>query len=391
MALLITPSVGSAEVVIIGGAEFATLNLGGVAIGTVAASTATVRTGVYSARIVPTGTNTGAWRMNGLTTTGDLVNIDKATTYDTFYFRYATKPASDEEEMWSANFSATVTDHKYSLRLDSDGNVNGYNADGTLTDSGTTVLSANTWYKIQISVGTSATVGAYELKINDVTEFSGTTNTSATNHFGHYFGKIVNQNGQSVEFFYDDIHIDDSVFLAGDKIIRINPVANGSTMQWTGGTNGSDYQEVDETLLDSDTTYVQSVNDGDVALFDLTDTATAGISGNVYAVFGAMYIKETGVDSQATIRFRSGSTNSNSTTFNQNTNYTAKMKILDEDPDTTSEWTISAIDALEFGAVQTDVSGGTESRLTQAAVEVLWAEAGGGEPAAGEEYIIIFD
>lgn len=344
--------------------------------GTFAIQTTVKRTGSYALRVNPTTTAVGYVAYRKYDADGTIASLNAASVTVGIYFRFATIPASgDEEILWGGQTVA----QKWSVRIDSAGNLSVYNQADTLVATGATVLSANTWYLIEMQAGTSATA-AYELKIDTVSELSGTMDTTVTNHAQVRFGKTVNKNGNSVDYFYDDIYIrDDTTYQGAVQVTAIVPNANGSTMDWTAGTNSSDFNEVDETPHDTDTTYVKSnAGAGEVALFDMQSTADVGIIGTIHALKGGIYVREDpSAASSNSLRLRSNTTNNDTTGRNYGVSYNSSYKVYTTDPATTVAWTTGGVDDVELGSIEANA---VAIRMTKVAIEVLYtpAAAGGG-------------
>lgn len=346
-------------------------------------STAVKRTGAYSLLIDPTTTNAGFWEFRTIGANGTQnLNMNDANTYTTVYFRYATKPASGDEEIMRTETATGV--FKGSLRLDSAGNLSQFQADDTSVATGSTVLAQDTWYRLDWRMGTGAGTAAYELLIDGVSEFSGTM-TSATNNAVLKLGKSVDKNNNTVQFYYDDLWIDNAAFIGSHAVLGLIPTANGSTMAWTSGTGSSDYQEVDEVPT-SGTDYVMSTgNAGDVALFDMQDSATVGITGTIYGVFAFTRNREdTSVTSATNIRIRSGSTNSdNGTSLNGTTTFISLYRFLATDPDTSAAWTTSGVDGVEAGLIENNA---VAVRLASVRVQVSFLASAAAGPANLKSY-----
>src|SRR5690606_63852 len=155
----------------------------------------------------------------------------------------------------------------------------------------------------------------YELAYNGSTEISGASASSFNDADQIRLGKATDLNGNNMTQYYAGIIFETGGFTADaeDALIKCSlPIANGSTMQWTAGTNSSDYQEVDELPPDDDTTYVQGTATGDVALFDLQSSSTLGIgaSDSILAVMPYVVVGRVNSGADFTLRTRSGSTNS---------------------------------------------------------------------------------
>jgi hypothetical protein len=335
-----------------------------------AAPNATVN---YSFNTNPATTALGWAQISGLATTGIDAVFSVTTTYVSFYFQYLIKPATADEEIIQVRQGTNI---KFTVRIDSAGKLYGYNAGGTtLVASGTKVLAQDTWYRLDLKVGSSATVGAYELKIDGVTEWSGTTNTNANNATNIRIGKVANRNSNTVSFFYGLVVVDDANYVADPYFYggTLSPNANGSTMQWTSGTGASDYTQVYE-IPPSNAEYVKNSGaaTGQIALFDFDSRADKFIDSNAtfYAIKGRIRLAEdVTTTSSNSIRIKSGSTNSDSVARDATTTYTSVSRLLANDPATSAAWTGSAIDAIQVGAIENNA---VSDRLSWAVVDVLY-------------------
>lgn len=341
--------------------------------GTVAWQGTTVRTGSFALQTNPATTAVGWAQFKKLAANGiQNTDINVADLYVSFYFRVGTLPGTSEEIMSFENTSDAL---KFALRIDSAGNLMAFQSDGTtqVGSTGSTALSTNTWYLLDVMCGTGA-AASWEVKINGSAEISGTGDLNTLNHGQVVLGKATNRNGNTVNFYYDDVIISDSAFTGANEIKTIIPTANGSTMAWTSGTNASDYVEVADA---SNLTYVMSTGAaGDVGLFDLTDTGTAGISGTIHAIRAMILVREdSAVTSSNSIRVRSNTTNSDSTARNTATTFAETERWLATDPDTTAAWTTGGIDALEVGSIENNA---IAQRMARVLVEVAYTAAAGG-------------
>jgi len=337
--------------------------------GTLSVVTSPKRSGGYALRVNPTTTSVGWARMGGHDATGQKGDYSVATAYFRWYWQYATLPASGSEPIFQAQQAGGPT--KFTLRVTSAGNLAAYDSAGTLQATGSTALSASTWYRIECKVATGASA-AWEVLINGVTEISGTANVGTGNNGRSAFGKVADVSGQSVDFYYDDISIDDAAYPGAGAILRLVPTANGSTMQWTAGTGSSNYLEVDDVPF-AEASYVKNVSANDVALFALTDTGTAGITGTINAVRPLIYPRLDSAGTNATkLRLKSGATTDDLSTVATTTAGIYLSKVYATDPNTSAAWTLSAVDALEVGAVETTA---VLSRLMDVHVYVEYTEA----------------
>lgn len=340
--------------------------------GTSSIVTSPVKSGTYALRCNPATTATGHAAIAGIATTGARGNFNVATAFITFQFRYAVKPASDSEIMFLGRNTASV--EKIYMRINSDGTLGIYDNTDTLVANGATVLSQDTWYKIDIKFGTGAT-SAYELRINDVSELSGTGSFGTTNSGQIIVGKPGNRFGNTVDFFYDDVIIDSErwhgTYAFPASVIASKPIANGSTMAWTAGTNASNYQEVDDVPADTTTYVMTTASAGDVALFDFQTMSTLGISGaQPIAVKAVVATREDSAVTSATkIRIKSGATDSDSAAFNGGTGYECRSRLLEQNPDGNLGWNEATVDATEVGCIEDNA---VAVRLTSALKMILY-------------------
>jgi len=333
-------------------------------------SSVTVRSGVYSLRSNPVTTATNYFSLNffdanGIGTTPPNI----ATTYISFYFCYATPPASGSEEFLS--FLDSGASYKLSLRLTSTGAVQVYNAAGTQLGSDSSALSANRWYRLDVKCGTSATIGPYELKIDDTSIVSGTGNTGSSNLTYCLLGKFTNRSSQTTDVYYDDVMVSDSAFTASGPyyIKALQPIGNGNYTAWTGT-----YTDVADVPPDDDTTYISSSTSGQAETAVVQSATTAGIVGTVLAVATIARCRENAsfTPGGIQVRLRSGTTDNDTAMPGSQaigTNYSYLGKYYETDPATGAAWTIGALAALEVGV---EMNASNASRCTQLLIMVVY-------------------
>jgi len=336
--------------------------------GTFSVQSTTVYSGTYAFQANPTGTAIGSCTLTTINASGASVNGGGTIPlYVTFRWRAGTLPASGSEEIFAA--LALSASDKMFLRVTSAGKLQVYSSvNAQMGSDGTTTLVVDTWYLLQVKVG-HGSPGPYEVRINGAVELSGTGNLNAANgHSQRVFGKATNRSGNTVNFYYDDIAVDDTDYPPGGPIVALHPDANGSTMQWTNGTGASNYTQVNE-VVPSTTEYVQSVAQNDVALFHF-----GALPGTVGLPIAAVKVTQRVAENSSggttyTVRIRSGATNSDSTAADVgNTAYVTRQRLLGLDPATAAAWTVAGVNAVEAGA--TDASGIIRIRLAWLALMV---------------------
>lgn len=314
--------------------------------GTFSVQSGTVRTGTYALRCNPTTTATGFVALGNSPAVGSSMNA--TTHYSRFYFRYATKPASGDEPIavWRKSGGTMHAE----LRLDSTGVLKTYDVTPTLLNTGTTVLSANTWYRIEVKLVMSAS-GTFDVKIDGVAEITSGTVTmdaNATNYL--LLGKVTNRNGNTVDFFYDDTRVDSAAYPGAGQVVALKANGSGNYTQWSTGT-GTSYLEVDEVPPDNDTTYIGSSTNTDASTFAMENSSVYSISGTINCVRSVAVCRDEGGASAIKARLRSSTTDSDSSGQNLTTTYSTVSKIYDTDPATGAAWTTSGLDGVEIGVV----------------------------------------
>lgn len=254
--------------------------------GTVSVTTSSPLSGTYSLRCNPTTTGTGYVDIGSHNTSAtvppDHVNdMNKTNVYVNFLFRADTLPASNNEPIFAAYDGTTL---KLELRVSSTGALLLYDSSGTLVATSTSNVSAGVEYRIKIHVPTGSSV-TVTVSIDDtqvINQSAVNVTTAGTDYIR--LGKGTNRNGQTVDFYFDDIIMDDASQPANSLLMNFMPEANGSTMSWTSGPAPQNHTQVDEIPHDSETTYIMTASTTAVvnALFDIPTMASKGINGKTY-------------------------------------------------------------------------------------------------------------
>lgn len=251
------------------------------AAGTFSVQSTVKRTGTFALQCNPVTTATGYGQQAGLTATGrQTASYDLAIWYVTFYFRYATKPSANDEIM--AYFFTGVSNN-FEIRINSTGNLLLYYNASTLLDTGTATLAANTWYRIEVAIDTTA--DTQEVKVDGTSDMTAAQAT-AVNLSTVVLGKFANRNGNTVDFFYDDYCIDSATWVGVGECRLSIPIGAGAAAGWTAGTNADDFNEVDDVAHDTDTTYIGALatEDNQDHTFAMQTFSTIGGSGSIGAV-----------------------------------------------------------------------------------------------------------
>lgn len=214
-------------------------------------------------------------------------------------------------------------------------------------------LTVGSWQYIEVKFTIGTTTGSFEFKCKEVSLISQSSIQ-------------VGSDGQFVDFVYwdhpttyqckncfQDIYILDDTgtsnndFLGDVKVDAIRPNNAGTYTDFTslGGTN---YSNVDESDSDGDTTYNESAVVGDKDTYKLESIPATGQQ--IFGIQQCSIIRKTDASSRYGKQIiKSGTTENLSSEIQFNDSYTGYQRCLDTDPDTSTAWTESGVNALESG------------------------------------------
>jgi hypothetical protein len=316
--------------------------------GSVTVSSVVARSGTYSYKFTVSGATLAEFK--DVPTTGNYPgrvdttdNITHADNYFRGYYYFTALPAGAAEVIWNVTDTSA---RKGSLRIRSDGKLAYYNSADTLQATGATVLSTNTWYRIETKVikGTSA---AWEVKIDGASEISGTTDNRNTDTFKNNVGSY-DVGGSGCTFYFDDGAIDDAQYPGAGKVTPLYPTSNGTTFEWT-----NTYANIDEVPVDTGD-YSDSPGSSGIMLTRLTTTGTAGItSGSTIKAIRA-YGRWNGTTTNSFVQriYSGGSTYDTPTTFNMGGTFSLSL-ISEVSPNGGAAYTTTELDSIEIGGRNT--------------------------------------
>lgn len=227
---------------------------------------------------------------------------------------------------------------------------------GVILATGTSTLLSDVWYYLELKVFIDDTLGAFEFKIDGVTEFSGSsvdTNASATvdsvNRTAFFVPDITNS---LYDFWVDDVYLNGDTttntaggFLGDTRVTVLRPDADGTYEQWTLSTGVDAFALIDEDLP-STVDYLESSTAAQK--YSVSHTAFTG-TGTIHAVEQCVFTstpdnttrnlypicRSNSVDYQnPTVRGRGGA---------------YVTSVYENNPNTATAWTDTTLNAAEFG------------------------------------------
>jgi hypothetical protein len=145
-----------------------------------------------------------------------------------------------------------------------------------------------------------------------------------------------------------------SVDYQGDIIILSGvPDADGSSSQWTRSGGSSDYENIDEGDPNDDTDYLYTPDGEDTVLVSVESFSDEGR--DIVAVQETLHIKKAAPGLAVTCApvCKSGATTDIGTEFSPVLGYFPQIEIHEVDPNTSSAWTLSNLNAAEWGVKTT--------------------------------------
>lgn len=219
----------------------------------------------------------------------------------------------------------------------------------------TTVLSANTWYYVELRVFVDDTAGQIEVRVNGVTELN-LTGIDTKNQSVDYASVFMLGGGGSsgVTRRYDDLYLRTSSsstaeaggFLGDIKVKPYYPNADGTYTAMTCSTGSTHYTLVDETAPNT-TDYVSSSTALTKDSYGFQDASETG-SIKAVQVSAYAYKMDAGFRG-AEVFVKSGATEVFGTSQPLSTSAKFVTKLWDQDPNTSADWSQTNLNAAEFG------------------------------------------
>ena len=225
---------------------------------------------------------------------------------------------------------------------------------GTSLGITTTPLSPNIYYHIALKATIHGSSGAFELRVNNVNVLSDTgVNTSATGNAYANAVRLGAGTGANLGVTYvDDVFIyngDGSTcndFPGDMAVILLTVNGNGSTQNFTPSTGSNNSANVDDATPDGDSTYNSSATVGDIDLYAFNNTSI-----DILGVQSCSIVRKDDAGSRhvSAVCKSSTSTAVGAVDLSLSNGYVALLDNFDLDPATGAPWSVSGLNAAEFG------------------------------------------
>ena len=231
------------------------------------------------------------------------------------------------------------------LRIKSDGQVACYLGNdllATTTDAG---ISSNTFFYLEFKVVCDES-GSYEVRIDGVNKLSDTevdTRIGSNNYHSAFM-----LTGPTT---FDDLYCLDGSgslnndFLGDCQVKILRPNAAGDSTQFT-PDSGDNYARINETLLDEETSYVQSDIAENKDLYNYDDI----YSFQIYGIVCCTNCRTVTTNSTLKTICKSGLIESDDSGQLVNSSlYSTKSRVLETDPNTANSWNPTNLNNAQFG------------------------------------------
>lgn len=209
---------------------------------------------------------------------------------------------------------------------------------------------------IELLVTVHPTAGAYELRINEVTQFSA-TNVNTQNTGTRDVGRVLLwgrwTDGSAGNCYIDDFYIADTAapaplgyFLGNQKIEALIPNAAGDVTGWTAFSD-SNYRNVDDRPHNSDVDYNYSSTVNASDLYHLSNLSNSGSIRGVHVKYVAR--KDDALVRAVRPLIRTGGVTYAGGNDSLTTSYDEYFEVWTQNPQTLSDWSVADINALQVG------------------------------------------
>jgi hypothetical protein len=220
--------------------------------------------------------------------------------------------------------------------------------DNTLLGTGTISLIEDTWHYFEIETTIHDTTGIIKVYVDGALSLNLTG--VDTRNGGTGLVNNIRISGDNNDILIDDLYIkvgSGETAIGDVRVCTVLPNGAGTTTEWDPSA-GSNYQNVDETNPDDDTTYNSTSTAGEIDLYAFPDIAvTAGTIHGVQVMANCRK-DDAGVRDIKLIA-RPASTNHLSAAIGATNTYFGQTKIWEDNPETAAAWAVSEVNASEFG------------------------------------------
>lgn len=212
-------------------------------------------------------------------------------------------------------------------------------------------FNLNTWYYLEVKINIADSGGLFEARVNEQVWVTFTGDTKQTSIVG---ASRVILYGRAADNAIDDLYICDGTgssnndYLGDCRVDTIYPNGTGAHSDFAPQGSGTNWENVDETLMDEDSSYNHSNTIGNKDSFAFTNLPA--ITGTIFGVQACLGTRK----DDAGVRVVRPLTRIDGTDYEGGDQYLPSSFIFtrhiwEQNPDTSSAWVQADIDDAEFG------------------------------------------
>lgn len=272
-------------------------------------------------------------------------------------YRASRLPTGSTADFLVLRVGATLT---VRLGITTGGLLQVRNSAGTVLATGTTPVSGANWFYAEIKAFANGASGTIEVHLNGAAEIASTTVNIGSSSFDTLELRSVPSEFGTAAWTtdWDDLYVCDTsgsapnnTFLGDVRVSTLYATADGAHTDFTPDTGTAHFSRLNEasgTYPDDDTSYVSDATVGHRDSYVFGDLASA--AGTVFGVQTNLYArKDDAAVRQLAAVARPVATDRDGATVTLSTSYVTYSEIRETNPDTGLPWTISEINASEFG------------------------------------------
>jgi hypothetical protein len=216
------------------------------------------------------------------------------------------------------------------------------------TATGLAITSFNVWHYFEIYGTVNASTGTCTVYMDGTAIITVTGVNTGSAAVARIQTNTDGNGGNTQALQIDDLFFADATTHLGEcKVETLRP-ASDSSVAWTPSSGANNYSRVNETLVDGDTSYVQTATAGARDLYGIASLSTT--PANIYAANVVSFAEKTDATTRQLYNsVHSASTDSDGTAFNLAASYSRYDRVLTTDPATSAAWTASGVNNLLIG------------------------------------------
>lgn len=231
------------------------------------------------------------------------------------------------------------------IRTRADGKISVLRWPGTELGVSTATIAINAYHFFEVKSVIDTVVGSVQVKLDGTTilNLAGVNTQASANNYITNFRIVGGGTNRSI----DDLYFDTANFLGDGACECLFVNANGNTNQWTPSA-GTNYENVDDTTPDNDTTYNSEATATEIDLYNMDNLSTTSGIVEGMQVVGCLRKDDAGARN-IRLMTRSGAVNYYGSIQALADAYLFYTEVWEDNPNTAAPWAIAEVNGAEIG------------------------------------------